>query len=291
VDQLTVLAAGSEDELIRLAASLEVGSGHHLARSIVDAARARGLKLSVPNEVIEHPGQGVEGTVDGRRLFVGSLALLRDSQPGASTELQRIHDSTHGLRAYVAADDRAIGMISFADRAREGIAPMLARLRALGLTRIVLLSGDSATNVVPLAQAMGITEARGDLLPDAKVEAVKALERAGHRVMMVGDGTNDAPALSAATVGVALAAHGGGISAEAASVVLLADDITRVEEAVVIGRGAVRIAKQSIFAGLALSGLAMVVAAFGYIPPTLGALLQEAIDVAVIVNALRAARA
>jgi P-type E1-E2 ATPase len=154
----------------------------------------------------------------------------------------------------------------------------------------VLLSGDHTSNVGPVANALGITEARGDLMPDDKVAAVKQLEREGRRVLMVGDGTNDAPALSAATVGVALAAHGGGISAEAAGVVLLADDVTRVEDAVRIGQRAVSIARQSIVAGLVLSGAAMVVAAAGFIPPTAGALIQEAIDVAVILNALRAAQ-
>ena len=149
---------------------------------------------------------------------------------------------------------------------------------------------DHTANVAPIAAEVGISEARGDLLPQDKVEVVRELERAGRRVLMIGDGTNDAPALSAATVGAALAAHGGGISAEAAGVVLLADDVTRVGEAVEIGQRTVRIARQSIAAGLALSGAAMVFAALGYIPPTLGALLQEGIDVAVIVNALRAAR-
>ncbi|MBP7551725.1 MAG: HAD-IC family P-type ATPase, partial [Gemmatimonadaceae bacterium] len=181
-------------------------------------------------------------------------------------------------------------VITFGDRMRADLKPFIARLDALGLTRTVLLSGDHVENVKPVAEALGITEARGDLMPDDKVAAVKALEASGRRVLMIGDGTNDAPALSAATVGVALAAHGGGISAEAAGVVLLADDVTRVEDAVMIGQRAVMIARQSIVWGLALSGAAMVVAAFGYIPPTAGALIQEAIDVAVILNALRAAQ-
>ena len=191
--------------------------------------------------------------------------------------------------AYVTVDGHPLGVIAFADRMREGLPEFVARLRELGLTRTLLLSGDHEENVAPVARALGITEARGDLLPEQKVDAVRALEREGRRVLMVGDGTNDAPALSAATVGVALAAHGGGISAEAAVIVLLADDVTRVEDAVRIGQRTVTIAKQSIVAGLLLSGAAMVVAALGFIPPTVGALLQEGIDVAVILNALRAA--
>jgi len=129
---------------------------------------------------------------------------------------------------------------------------------------------------------------RGDLLPQQKVEAVRELMRSGRKVVMVGDGTNDAPALSAATAGIALAAHGGGIAAEAADAVILCDDITRVADAIRIGRRAVGIARQSIIAGLGLSGLAMVAAAMGYLTPTTGALVQEAIDVAVILNAVRA---
>ena len=288
---VTALAGTTEDEVLRLAAAVEVGSGHLLARSTVDAARARGLVLAPATEIVEHPGQGVTGRVEGRLVSVGSWAMVSEQHPEGVAALKSLHDSATGLRAYVAADRTALWLIRYADRARSGLAPMFARLRSRGLTRIVLLSGDHTESVAPIAREVGITEARGDLLPADKVEAVRALEREGHRVLMVGDGTNDAPALSAATVGVALAAHGGGISAEAAGIVLLADDITRVDEAVEIGQRTVRIARQSIIAGLALSGTAMVAAALGYIPPTAGALLQEAFDVAVIVNALRAARA
>jgi len=135
---------------------------------------------------------------------------------------------------------------------------------------------------------VGIDDARGDLMPQQKVEAVKDLMQHGRRVLMVGDGTNDAPALSAATAGIALAAHGGGIAAEAADAVILCDDITRVADAIRIGRRSVGIARQSIIVGLGLSGVAMVAATLGYFSPTQGALLQEVIDVAVILNALRA---
>jgi P-type E1-E2 ATPase len=137
---------------------------------------------------------------------------------------------------------------------------------------------------------IGVTESRGGLLPSDKVDVVAGLVRDGERVLMVGDGTNDAPALSAATVGIALAGHGGGITAEAADVVILNDDLSRVVEAIQISRRTVRIAQQSIWAGLGLSALAMIFAGAGYIRPTIGALLQEVIDVAVILNALRTSR-
>ena len=302
----------TERELLRLSAAVEVGSGHLLARSVVDAAIARGLSIPSATAVVEHAGRGVTGVVEGRRVSLGNRSLVVELHPNATRVLERYAPADgEGLRAYVAIETidtgdtphtpdtvadavagtraPAVGVITFGDQLRADLPPFIARLRTLGLTRTVLLSGDHAANVEPVARALGITEAHGDLLPDQKVAAVRALESAGRRVLMVGDGTNDAPALSAATVGVALAAHGGGISAEAAGVVLLADDVTRVEDAVRIGQRAVAIARQSIVAGLVLSGVAMVVAALGFIPPALGALLQEAIDVAVILNALRAA--
>ena len=290
VAEVLAVRPDGADDLLRLAAALEIGSGHLLARSAVTAAEARGLTIPEAQKIVEAPGQGVSGIVDGRIVTVGSLALVRLHHPAAADALDHLHSNATGLRAYVAAGDEALGVITFADRIRDDLPAMFARLTTLGLTRTLLLSGDHTANVAPIAERIGITEARGDLLPEDKVRVVQQLEREGRRVLMVGDGTNDAPALSAATVGAALAAHGGGISAEAAGVVLLADDITRVAEVVEIGQHTVRIAKQSIIAGLALSGTAMVFAALGYIPPTAGALIQEAVDVAVIINALRAAR-
>jgi P-type E1-E2 ATPase len=151
-----------------------------------------------------------------------------------------------------------------------------------------LLSGDDQVNTTAVARGVGIDEARGELLPADKVALVQGLVAGGERVLMVGDGTNDAPALSSATIGIALASGGGGIAAEAADAVILADDPTRITEAVAISRRTLRLAKQSIWYGLGLSGLGMIAAGLGYIPPVVGALLQEGIDIAVILNALRA---
>jgi P-type E1-E2 ATPase len=188
----------------------------------------------------------------------------------------------------VAIDGQGAGAVEFADRLRPGLPELLHRLRRLGIRRTILLSGDSQANASAVAAEIGIEEAHGDLLPEAKVAMVHRLVKAGEPVVMTGDGTNDAPALSTATVGVALASGGGGITAEAADAVILADDPGRLADAIAISRRTLRLARQSIWVGLGLSGAAMVAAALGHIPPTVGALLQEAIDVAVILNALRA---
>lgn len=292
VARVESLRGPDANALLRLGAAIEVGSGHLLARSTVAEALDRGLDLPKASDITEYAGRGVSGTVDGRRVTVGERSIVTERHPALADAVAAFHDGqSGGLRAFIAVGDDSLGVIHYADRLRAGLEQLGPRLAARGLTRVVLLSGDHADNVAKIAREVGITEARGDQLPQDKVAAVKALEAEGRRVLMVGDGTNDAPALASATVGVALAAHGGGISAEAAGVVLLADDVMRVEEAVAIGQRTVRIAKQSIGAGLALSAAGMVVAALGYLPPTAGALVQEAIDIAVIVNALRAAAA
>jgi P-type E1-E2 ATPase len=154
----------------------------------------------------------------------------------------------------------------------------------------MLLSGDHTASARAVAAAAGIAEVQGDLLPEDKVAVVRELVQRGNAVLMVGDGTNDAPALSEATVGVALAGHGGGITAEAADVVVLVDDLAQVVEAMRISRRTMHIARQCIVAGLGLSAVAMIAAGAGAVTPTAGALLQEGIDLAVILNALRASR-
>jgi heavy metal translocating P-type ATPase len=290
VSEVQAVPPFGEDDVLRLAGTVEQGSGHLLARTLVAAAHHRGLKLGKPAGVTEAAGRGVSGMVGRQRIVVGALTLIEELAPEAVAGLHALHDAGPALRAYVTVDGRPAGSVTYADRLRSNAAEVVSRLRALGLERIALLSGDHAENVAAVAGAVGIDEVAADLLPEDKVRQVRRLTQAGRRVLMVGDGINDAPALSSSTVGLALGAHGGGIVAEAADVVLLVDDLQRVPEAVAIGRRTIRIARQSIGVGLGLSGLAMLVAAAGYIPPTVGALLQEGIDVAVILNALRASR-
>jgi heavy metal translocating P-type ATPase len=281
----------TEPDLLRLAAAVEHGSSHLLARTLVEAATASGIPIADARHVIETPGQGITGEVEGRVVTVGGWAFIIQCYPQTETELATVHPDGAGLRAYVAVEGRAAGIVEYADAIRPGLPGFFADLHRFGVRRTVLLSGDSQANAEGVARTVGIDEARGDLLPEDKVAHVRALVKAGERVLMVGDGTNDAPALTSATVGIALASGGGGITAEAADAVVLVDDPTRIAEGIGISRRTMRIARQSIWTGLGLSGVAMGLAAAGHIPPIVGALLQEAIDVAVILNALRASSA
>lgn len=288
VSAVVPLAEMPEREILRLAAAVENHSGHLLGRSVASAASAQGIPLAIAERVMEEAGRGVRGEVEGRRVCVGARSFVAACATAANPAKDDL--SQPGLRAFVAVDGRWEGYLEFADQLRPGLPALFAQLRELGITRTLLLSGDSAAHTAAVAREVGIVDARGELLPGDKVAVVNELVQSGERVLMVGDGTNDAPALSAAHVGMALAAHGGGITAEAADVVLLTDDVSRVVDMIRLSRRTLRIARQSIRVGLGLSALAMVVAAFGYIPPVVGAALQEALDVAVILNALRASR-
>jgi heavy metal translocating P-type ATPase len=287
---MTVAPLGSfaSSDVLRLAAAVEHGSGHLLARSVVRAAVEAHLPVITADQIAESPGRGVRGLVDGHDVLVGSRGFVADHASAAAAKFDGTFNGT-GLRTFVAVDDMAAGVIEYADQLRPGLSAFFDELRNLGLRHLVLLSGDSVAHTKAVGDAVGITDARGDLLPGDKVAVVEDLARNG-RVVMIGDGTNDAPALTTATVGIALAGHGGGIVAEAADIVILGNEVTRVADAIRIARRTLGIAKQSIWVGLGLSGVAMIAAAAGAIAPIPGALLQEAIDVAVIVNALRTSR-
>jgi heavy metal translocating P-type ATPase len=277
------------DELLRLAASLDQASKHIIAQTIVAEARGKGLALAVPTDVVETPGEGITGKVDGRVVMVGGahfiggkvadsgLATLgRDRPPGA-------------LAVVIAVDGKLAGLMLLSDELRTGTEAMLHELRALGIDRIVLATGDRHEVAEAVAAGLSIDLVRADLTPDQKILVVLA-ERKYGPVMMIGDGVNDAPALAAADIGLAMGAKGAAASAEAADVVLLVDQLDRVLPAIRIARRSRFIALQSVIAGMGLSILAMIAAVFGYLPPVEGALLQEVIDVAVIFNALRALR-
>ena len=279
---------GDHAALLATIAAVEQGAGHHLARSVVTAALESGHPLPHAEGVTESAGRGVVGRVEGKEVVVGSLAWVTERAPEAGRTFRQATPQ-QGLHAFAAIDGRPAGVLRFADRIRPEARRMVGELRDLGLHRILLLSGDHTAHAEEVAHTLGLSEVRGELLPADKLAAVRELQAKGERVLMVGDGTNDAPALSAAEAGVALAAHGGGVSAEAAGLVLLQDDLSHLPLAIRLSRRTVRVARQSIGVGLGLSGAGMVLAAAGLMAPVTGALAQEVIDVAVILWALRAA--
>jgi heavy metal translocating P-type ATPase len=291
VSRVVPAAPWDAHSVVRFAAAVEQGSGHKLAQSIItDARRRNGGSIPAAQAVVDSPGRGVTGQVGKHRVAVGSRSFAIEEQGATEARLQPLGNGDGTLRAFVLIDGQPAGAIEFADVVRPRAIATLARLRREGVGRTLLLSGDQPSYVNSVASAVGITEARGDLLPQDKVDVVAQLKRAGEGVLMVGDGVNDAPALSTADVGIALAAHGRGIASESADVILLEDELSAVAEAVEIGHKTMRVARQSILVGLGLSVAAMAFAAYGFIAPAVGALLQEAIDVAVIANALRTSR-
>ena len=277
------------DELLRIAASLDQASKHIIAQTIVAEARKRGLALAIPTEVVETPGEGVSGRVDGRPVLVGGLHYVAGKVGGAVTSMLPGERPPGALASAVAVDGKFAGVLILSDQLRAGTEQLLKSLRALGIERIVLATGDRHEVAQAVASGLSIDLVRSELAPDAKVLTVLS-ERKNGPVMMIGDGVNDAPALAAADIGLAMGAKGAAASAEAADVVLLVDQLDRVLPAIRIARRSRFIALQSVIAGMGLSFLAMIAAAFGHLPPVEGALLQEAIDVAVIFNALRALR-
>jgi len=286
-----VVAAPGRDaaDVLRLAASLELASGHLLGRAVVAHAVQQGARLRQPEAVRERAGRGITGRVGADVVTVGTRSIVLEVNPELAREIAALDRDAAGLHAFVVVNGQAAGVIEFADRLREGMPQMLAALRAHGVERTVLVSGDHAANVRDIAAQLGVRELHAELLPEQKVDILRHMTQAGHRVLMLGDGVNDAPALSTATVGIALAGHAGGITAEAADIVILIDEPARVVEAVQIAQRTLRIARQSIVVGLGLSALGMAAAALGWLPPTAGAIAQEGIDIAVIFNALRAA--
>jgi soluble P-type ATPase/hemerythrin-like domain-containing protein len=285
-----VLAWGTlpRSEVLRLAASLDQASAHPYAAALVRAARSEGLTLSFPTDVSESPGAGVSGVVDGRRVRLGKRAFLEVAGTPAAARAEAEEWTRLSGRAavHVAVDGEIAGSIAMEDAIRHDAPRTIRALRLAGVRRVVLLSGDHPEVAEAVGEALGADRILADRHPEEKLEAVRS-ERLAGVTMMVGDGINDAAALGAADVGVAVGAQATAAS-EAADVVITVDRLERLAEAVLIARRSRRIALQSVIAGMALSVLAMAVAAAGGLLPVQGAVLQEAIDVAVILNALRA---
>jgi heavy metal translocating P-type ATPase len=295
IRDVMVLDGVGAEEVLRLAASLDQSSAHVLAEALVAGARRRGLRLVLAEDASETPGQEIVGTVEGRRVALGRLAWLEGQLgvevPAAIPEPSRAHGDPGVARVHVAVDGRLAGVVMLTDQLRADSAETLAELRAVGIERLRLVTGDDAEVARKIALLAGIDDVEAGCSPEDKLELVRREQQGGRGgVVMVGDGVNDAPALALADVGIAMGARGATAASESADAVLTVDRVDRVADAVRIGRRSLRIARESILVGMGLSMVAMGFAAFGFIAPVAGALLQEGIDLAVILNALRALR-
>ena len=279
------------EEALRLAAALAQGSTHPVSAALVTAATARGMSLPMPETVAEVPGGGVTGMVEGRTLLLGAEGFLHGAgiDPQAGFGMAAQVAAAAGSVAWLAVDGRAAAAFVMADGLRREAPRTIRRLRALGVRRIVLVTGDRAAAAAPLGRALRLDQVFSGQTPADKIAVVRA-EAAAAPTAMVGDGVNDAPALAAADVGLAMGAHGTAAAAEAGDVVLLVDRVDRAAEAIAIARRSRRVALQAIALGMGMSGVAMVAAALGWLTPLAGALVQEAIDVFAILYALSALR-
>jgi heavy metal translocating P-type ATPase len=291
VERVAIPPGGDPDEVLALAASLEQVSPHVLATAIVHAARDRGLRLEMPLDMREEHGAGVRGRVRGRDIAVGNRDWMTSgsSFPRWAREVRRQITVEGSTAVYVEADGALLGIVVLEDPIRAETPRALRLFRQAGIRRVVMVTGDHPAVADPVGAALGVDGVLAERAPGEKVEAVHA-ERllAPGGTAMIGDGINDAPALAAADVGIAMGARGATASSEAADVVITVDRLDRLGEGIAIARRARSIAVQSVLVGMGLSVVAMVVAALGFLEPVAGAILQELIDVIVILNALRA---
>ncbi|MCK8462486.1 cadmium-translocating P-type ATPase [Aliiroseovarius sp. S1339] len=273
------------NEILFFAAALDQASRHPVAQAIVAAAHQQGMALPTPADPIEAPGEGVMGKINGCKVIVGGADFVAGQISGPLLDHPARSESE--VIVAIAVDGRLVGHLVMADMLRTGTRGFLSGLRRVGMTRILLATGDRRVVAEAVSEGLDLDHVHAQMTPDQKVRLVLN-ERESGAVMMVGDGVNDAPALAAADVGVAMGARGTAASAEAADVVLLVDQLDRLLPGLEVAQGARRIALESVVVGIGLSVVGMFAAALGYLSPVQGAILQELIDVAVILNALRA---
>ncbi len=292
VDRVVTFNGLTRDELLRFAASLDQLSGHVLARAIVRQAGSEGLALVRPEQASESPGAGIEGIVEGRRIVVGSVAWMA-AQGIVLPDRSALPSSLDGNAiVLVGLEQRLAGVLVMGDHVRPDALELVRRLRALGVRHVAMLSGDREEIARGVGEQLGMDRVYAEQSPEDKLAIVERMRGDSRlsRVVMVGDGINDAPALAVADVGIAMGGAGATVSSETADAVIMLDRIDRVADAIAIGRRTVRIARESVVSGIGLSVCGMALAAAGWLVPIAGALFQEAIDVAVILNALRALR-
>ena len=279
--------ATSEAALLRLAASVERRSGHPLAEAVVLRAREQLVEIPDPTEFVVVRGRGVQGVVDGQIVRAGNAAFMTEN----GIALPAAASANIETAVFVAAAGQALGMIVFADAPRADARIIIQRLKASGIKRVIMLTGDNAAVANRIAKELGVDEVEADLLPDGKVRVVERLRAAGHRVAMVGDGINDAPALAAADVGIAMGVGGTQAALEAADVALMTDDLGKILEARAIAARAYRTIQENLLVGVGVVHVLGIIAALmRWIGPVQAAVIHLGPDILVFLNSVKLLR-
>lgn len=277
----------TEEEVLKFAAAADRRSGHPLAQAVVEAATARHFSVLEPTDFEVLKGRGVRATVDGKTILVGNQKLLSENGVVLGAE----DGAPAGMMIHVAVDGRLVGFIELADEVRPNAKVVLSQLKANGIQKVIMLTGDGPEAADRVAKAIGVDEVQAELLPEQKVEAIVRLQQRGHGVAMVGDGINDAPALATADVGIAMGARGTQAALEAADIALMTDDLSKIDLARAIAKRSYRTIQENLFVGVGVVHVLGITAALlGWIGPIQAAILHLGPDVLVFVNSVKLLR-
>ena len=279
VDKVVTLAGVKEEDLLAMIAGVETESNHILARSIVAYADDHGIDGVATDSLSEVTGKGVSAMVAGQKVLVGKLSFVA---PDSKI------DKPQQTAIYLSVAGKLWGYVLFIDHIRPEAAETMTTLQKLGVSHLMMLTGDQKAIATKVANQTGLTDVQADLLPQDKIAALKTVPHSDHPVFMVGDGVNDAPSLATADVGIAMGAHGSSAASESADVVILKDDLSKVAKAIIISQDTMRIARQSVLIGIFICLGLMLIASSGLIPAFIGAMFQEVVDTVSILWALKA---
>jgi Cd2+/Zn2+-exporting ATPase len=294
VTDIISLNGAGQDELLRIAGAVEQQSNHPLALAVVRTAEERGLSLPTANGLENLPGHGVRSEVDGRPVLIGSTKLFGEANGHdlAGDAIQQVEEfeATGKTTMIVKHGGEFLGILALADTPRPAIHQVMDDLLEQGVKKLVMLTGDNDVVARQIGDVVGVTDVRADLLPEQKLEAVRQLQDEYGDMAMVGDGVNDAPALAASTVGIAMGGAGTAVALETADVALMADDLSRLPFAVGLGRASRAIIQQNLAIALGVIGLLVLTSVLGLIQLGAAVLLHEGSTILVVFNALRLLR-
>lgn len=291
VSEIVPVEGVDAEEVLRVAATVEQQSNHPLAQAVVAEAVTKSLTLPVPSEVTNLPGRGLQAVVEDRRVLIGALKLFEEQTPplrdaNVAAVVATLQAQGHSTMA-VSQDGKFLGVLGLSDTLRPNVADAMNRLRTLGIKHLVMLTGDNASVAAQIAKEAGVTDIRADLMPEDKLTAIQALQQTYGPIAMTGDGVNDAPALAAATVGIAMGAAGTAVALETADVALMADDIGKLPFAVGLSRASRAIIQQNLAVSLGVIFLLIVTSVLGLVQLSGAVILHEGSTIVVVLNALR----